>query len=526
MSTKAVIIALLVALVLGIGAYVALQPPAKSPTAPDLVPAGETVFPIDPGLVSSIEIETPDGAVQRITRGERGVYSLRTSRQSVEGPSWPLEDGRVSNLLRRIHAARSLDAPDPASTIDDDATRVTFRHENGATLHMLLNARTLTGRGLVKVIPGAENDHPDRAALRAAKGRLAIVEDDIHNVFRQPGPRAWRDTVVLPGMGPDVSRLSLRNNDLSMKLARVDGKWALQEPVAAPADPERVARLLGTLAALRITSFADETGAPLPAPENTGLAEPIAVIQSETDRRILNADPSAPPDNSVSVRTESAELIVGKPADLQAQSRYASQGKNAPVIVIAGNGLTRELFDPVQYITRRAVQTTPADIGMLVIEPAAPAVPAPAPATPPGTPPATPPAPVLPTKVFRRDIDKWKEVAATSEVVLDETLSKALQDLLRFLTTENAASVALEQPAIWKDMGQVVVGSASGTPLETITIGATDGANLGLRATGPKGAVYRWFPRDKVPALLLPLLPKPTETVPVSPETIKQDVVK
>jgi hypothetical protein len=113
-------------------------------------------------------------------------------------------------------------------------------------------------------------------------------------------------------------------------------------------------------------------------------------------------------------------------------------------------------------------------------------------------------------------------------VALDDTMAKAMADLLRFLTTEEAVSVALQAPVVWKDEAQLVVGSLSGTPLETVVIGATDGANLGIRtgSTSGAGSVYRWFPRDKVPGMLVTLLPKPTEAVKVPADVIEKDVVK
>lgn len=545
MSTKAVIIALLVALVLGVGAYVALQPAPKPAPKADVFVAGEEVLPVEVGRVASIEIEAPDGSLETITREQGGGYSLVVSRQGARGPAWPLEDGRVTSLLRVLAGARSLDSPDEQAAMDSDASRVTIRQDNGKVLHMLLSGRTLTGRGLLKVVEGSAGDSMNLGSLRDASGKLAYVEDQIHRAFRQPGPRAWRSTVVMASMGPEVSRIRMTNNDLTMRLARLEGKWTLREPVAAPADPARIARLIGTLGALRITSFMDEPKATTPGNDVTGLESPLAVIVGETDRRVLSTDPAKPDD--VTVRTETTELLIGNPADTEGQTRYASLGKGGPVVVISGAGLVRELFDPVEYVSRRAVQTASMDIGMIVLEPVAAsalstasatstpqAPPAPVEAAP-GVAPAEPspgavaaPSPALPTRVFRRDLDKWKEVAKETEVSLDDTMSKAMGDFLKFITTEEAASVAFQAPAIWSEQGQLLVGSIAGTPLETVVIGATDGANLGIRTTGldGTGSVYRWYPREKVPPMLMPFLPRPTEAVTPTPEQIRKEIMK
>jgi hypothetical protein len=355
------------------------------------------------------------------------------------------------------------------------------------------------------------------------------VDDQIHNAFRQPGPRAWRSTVIMPSMGPEVSRIRLTNNDLTMRLARLEGKWVLQVPVAAPADPARVAKLIGTLGAMRITSFVDNAGESAPGSDVTGLETPLAVIVGETDRRVLSTDPDKPED--VTVRTETTEVLIGNPADSAAQTRYASIGRGGPVVVISGAGLVRELFDPVEYVSRRAVQTPSMDIGMIVLEPVATAGSGAALPVAEGTPggeAATAPAPTLPTRVFRRDLDKWKEVAKGAEVSLDDTMSKAMGEFLKFMTSEEAASVAFQAPAVWSDQGQLVIGSIAGTPLETVTIGATDGANLGVRTSGldGKGSVYRWYPREKVPPMLMSYLPRPTEAVKPTPEQLEKEIMK
>ena len=106
-----------------------------------------------PALFTSVEIEAPDGSVQTITRAESGAggrYSLVVSRQSVTSPAWPLEEGRVVNLLRVLTGARSLNSPDEEASIDNEASRVTIRQADGKVFHMLLSGRTLHFRKFPK----------------------------------------------------------------------------------------------------------------------------------------------------------------------------------------------------------------------------------------------------------------------------------------------------------------------------------------------------------------------------------------
>lgn len=528
MSTKAVIIALIVALGLGIGAYLVLQPGPKPVEKPDVFMAGEQIFKLDAAAVTTIEIESPDGEVQTIRKNDgSATYSLTLGRQTPSGgQAWPLEEDRVQNLLRVLNNSPSLDAPDQLAEVDADAMRVSFRTPTEAT-HVLLGSRSLGGKGLLKIVTADER--LTLSELRARKGKLATVDVAVLNVFRNPGPRAWRDTTVLPGVGPDVSRVHLKNNDLSMRLARLEGKWVLREPVGAPADAAQVAKLIGTLGAIRITSFGDEPTAATPTMADTGLEAPIATVVTETDRRSLSTDPSKA--DEVTIKTETRELLIGKPADAAASTRYARMGAKGPVVVISGDGLTSALFDAAGYVSRKAVQAPAADIGMFVLEQTAPvAATPPTPSTSvtpdagtPGVAPTVAAAPLI-NRVYRRELDKWKEVTGPTEAPLDDAMTKGVEELARFLTSEDAVSLSLSAPMVWTEQGQLVVGSLTGTPLETVWLGSSSGADLIVRTGEGKNAVYRAYQRERVPRILTVLLPKPVEAV-KTPDGVK-DVVK
>jgi len=113
------------------------------------------------------------------------------------------------------------------------------------------------------------------------------------------------------------------------------------------------------------------------------LETPVARIVAETDRRVLVQDAGVPgPTGSgikpsdVTVQTQTRELRIGVMKDSAPITRFASFGKGQPVLVVSGNGLSSDLFDPVQYISKRAAQTPIPDIGMLVFERSMPDVPA------------------------------------------------------------------------------------------------------------------------------------------------------
>lgn len=481
MSTRAVIVALLIALALGaVALYVST---GKKPAAPGVIPEGARILDFDPATVRAIRI-TRDGDVQLVERtGADSGWRLVIGPDNPAAPDWPLETERVTNLLRFLVSTRARAEPDPGATLAPVTTQVQIEHTGGAWEKLELSGRTLGGVGLVNI---TLSDQPGKPPLRA------LTDDGLHRAMMDPGPRAWRQVALFPGIGPEVSRIHLENQDRSMTLARIDGKWRLREPVGAPTDPAEIHKLFSTLSELRISDFYDERP---PDPALTSLEKPLARLGVETDTRILSTDPGKAEDvGAISTRTSSQQVLIGSPSDSQALHRYAHIGTPGRTVSIIAAGITQALFDPARYISRRTTDTLPADIGGIIIEPIESAAGAPA-----------PPA----GSRFTRVLDHWtQESPAGEQNVLPTEGLRAVADLLRFLTTIEAATVSLAPPPSYTQVGRLTLLSLGGAPLgDELRIGAAEGNSLVIHTVERPGSpgVYRGFPSAQTPPLLAAL---------------------
>jgi len=550
MPIKAVIISLVVALVLGGAAYFTLQ--EKGPTVPSgVVPAGGLVLDIDPAQVKSVRVRAPDGEVQGV---ERAADSASTpggawvAVVNVGKPAerrWPLQSSAAASLLRQLAQARAIaeaTTDDVSVGVGADPTVVTITMNDGATRTLRLAARTLGGRGLVEVSPPAPTGADAGVKKQAeAKPLLAIVDDGLHRVFRSPGPKGWRDPAAISGIGPDVARIRLSNVDRSVVLGKVEGRWAVIEPVGAPANPESIRRLISLLSELTIETFYDE--AP-PSTEATGLATPIARSVVESDRTDMQGSGAGQGSGGGSrVITTTRELNIGNSTDTTLKKRFASLGGDVTaagaVVTVTAAGLSPELFMPSQYISPRAVETPVGDVGGVVLEAAAPPAPASVPVPAPGNEGA--PSPVagaaapspgasFPTRVFRRSLDTWKEIADGKETTLEDDQGKLVTELVGFLAGESPAAVELSPPAGWKDVGRVSLLSLGGQPIGVLDVGSTGAGAIGVKTSDVKGrAVYRTYAPGRAPVLLSPVAAAAkaaADAAPKPPASPDDDVMK
>jgi hypothetical protein len=172
------------------------------------------------------------------------------------------------------------------------------------------------------------------------------------------GIRAWRSPAALPGLGMDASRISVRGHaGGEVSLARIQGRWALREPFAEPADPEAVHRLLALLAAVRVEDFCDSG-----APADTGLDKPAATLIIETDSR----------DAAGRSTTMRQTVSVGRAADVAGRTVIARLERSgeaafADTVILHGEQLAAINADPMHYVARRALQADPSEVGQLSV---------------------------------------------------------------------------------------------------------------------------------------------------------------
>jgi hypothetical protein len=225
-----------------------------------------------------------------------------------------------------------------------------------------------------------------------------------------------------------VSRAMLRSaGGTALSLGRVQGRWALREPVAEVAEPEAVAKLFGALSGVRIIDFLDPAaqGGAVTAVEEAGFApgeEPAAVLVLESDLR------DAGDASSVLRRV----LEVGRTADLAGRNVYARvrhevhRGGNADVVferlvVVSGEQLAGIAMDPAAYISRRSFASPPSEVGGVVLKDGEE------------------------VRRYERTLDGWQAVTAAGSAALSRADSEGLGALLQVVMQAPASRVVLAE---------------------------------------------------------------------------------
>jgi hypothetical protein len=307
--------------------------------------------------------------------------------------------------------------------------------------------------------------------------RLAQIDSGIHEMFRAADLAFWRDTVALPGVGPEASRITIKNSDRTIALARLKDRWFVRQPVSAPANEDRVATVIRALNGVVITDFHDSRQ---PDRAMTGLDAPVAVVTTETD-----AGPANPAGG-----TTTFQLSVGGPADTTGKSLFASltTGEGPPrTFVIDAAGLSAALAsDPIAYIAAPATHLGPADVGGIAFssEPN------------PGAAPSS--APTLPRRSLKRSLSNWVEVLPNgSESMLAEAQAKGAVDFLALLHGRQPASVVITAPQGYQRTGESSLLSLDDSPLDVMEIGV-----VGQALVARSGEVYRSYPMETVPSFV------------------------
>ncbi len=485
MSTKAVIIWLVLAVVLGIIVIFLLffnDGSAKPPSG--TVTVGTRLLTITPGEVERVSISTPGQPNQIIEKapnakgilGADADWQLHIEPLKPGDPTpapWPLESARMQSLLRVLGEMQAAAIPAPGSDLGHP-TIIQVGLTNNRTIKISLAERTLAGTGL------AEIDAPPAKPVRA------LVEDKIHAVFTAPGPRAWRDPFPFGGIAPDASRIRVVGKGKPVALAKLDGKWSLREPVAAPADSSAVQRWLAIVARVAVSDFLD---AGPPALTATGLDKPTGSLTIEADRRIL-----APGATDPKVSTDILALTIGGAADAGATTVFGAVGTSR-VVLLDAHSLLSVSSDAAAFVWPHPLREAAADIGSIAITLKTP----------------------LPTSTaqrsFRRSGGRWVQILSDkSEIALAEKDLKDVEALLLMLTGPDKSAAAsngppptlprptitLEAPPEYRQTGSIILNSIADHPIETLEIG-TAGNDMTVVRTGP---IFRTYSTSQLPQLL------------------------
>ncbi len=349
MSRTTIIIALLLAALLGGAAIFALRPKTPSGTTGPLLAgfdiSGVNRLEIGRGAGPSTSIELHDRAA--------GVWVMHWVDAGGVARTWPASASRVRAALRLLAELMS----DPAAgsgPSDPKATRVTISTSGAAQRVLLLGEGAVAGRTRVTL----EGSSPPAAAL---------AESALLQVFQSEGIEAWREPSIFGTEVSDASRLTIGSGSREIVLARVGKSWGMQAPLVAPADEPTVTTVLNALASSAVRSFLARA-----TPEcDQALAGPASKIVVESTHRGGAGDADR--------WTVVQSVTIGGAADVGGSSLFARLEAMIEVpstrtsAVIWGPALVtvdREAVnaipaDPAAFVSRVALRTPLAGVGAL-----------------------------------------------------------------------------------------------------------------------------------------------------------------
>ncbi|HVZ94870.1 MAG TPA: DUF4340 domain-containing protein [Phycisphaerales bacterium] len=477
MSNKALFAIILIAV--GLLGLTLLLNKKNRPTSgtPDGAPStASTVLHFDPAQVTSICVGRENGRMETVTRAASGRWSCTIlpahpfGDTVILGNPWPASiPGEVTSALSLLADLKAV----PAQSAKIPVGSPTIQIGTGASTYLITVSRdTLGGRTLIRV-----GDQPP-----------VLVDTALVEPFLDPGPASWRLTSAIPG-ARDASRVSITTPSDNIALARAEGRWSLQRPVAARAAESVVARLLGDIADRTIVRFVDDAK---PDPSALGLDKPRLVIRTESDVRATSANPSdggTPADAS-----RAAELYVGAPADPIGTLLYASPNQQGSIVfVVNAADLSAISTTPRQYISPTATSVAPPSISTILIR-------------------HTDPQPF--DRGFRRQLNQWLPLTGGGAAIGAQRLpidADKMTELLDFLCTrqgepepiinrtagapESSPGAATEP---MRALARIELSNSDGDPLDIIHIGYSFDGTLAVRSEG----VLILYPKAAPPALL------------------------
>ncbi len=437
-------------------------------------PAGP-LLAFQPSQVVALIVERPApgaGTEGAYRLGDGSEWEIRWSPGDGGDPrSWPASPTPVRAALRILSTLAAAAEADAGVKPDAAAARVSLLLDDKTERVLRLGSQPMAGRVLVEVI----DPPPGPARPARGAGRVCWVDSGISDALVGTGLRAWRDRTAFPNIGVDVSRITLRGAGGTLALARVAGKWALREPVSAPADEQAVRTLLAGLASIQIADFGD---AGLRAPAQA--APPLAALVLESDVREPVGDVFV---TRTTIRDAEFASIAGLASDQvlvrlrrRTESRQidGSGGGGAPET--AGYAFTVPLADvsglaatPESYLSRIAAASAPGDVGQLVIRRADA------------------------SRTFVRTIDGWAEARdGETPLPLAPEDRIGLEALLKLLCETRAEGVSLAQPGGWSGARTIELRSLGGQPLGSVEAGvvSADGGEVLALYTQPVWRTY------------------------------------
>lgn len=443
MNARAVLISLAISVVLAIGAIAVLLPEIRDK------PEESAALALRPSEVSRLEVRAGD-SFRRLTRdGERWILAWSDAGHAER--AWIADASRVRGAVRLLIDGLRVDSS--ARTFEGGgAVAVTIGGESG-DWRVEFGEASLGGEVLVRV--------------REPGGREIAARCDatLRDVFTAGGLLAWRERGAFAGVRGAATSVYLRSGVGPLRLSRVGGRWAMSEPISAPADGDRCRGLLGVLGGLEVVSFEDGVTA---ESEIAGLGQAGAIVVVEEEfsgqdgaRRLVSGMAVGSPANA-----ESSELYV-----LIEQREIARDGSER---VVLGPVVARVRVDAINqiapqataYLDRRTLEASRADVRRLDIVGGSRG------------------------DTYLRSIAGWSD---TGERAVGGSAAAHLDAMLALLTSLPAARVELSRPTGWRTIGEVEARGNDGASLGRVALAVVEVEGRSAALATERAGVVRLF---------------------------------
>ncbi|MFT3685390.1 MAG: hypothetical protein QM783_10760 [Phycisphaerales bacterium] len=255
MSSRPAIIALLLCILLAIGAYFVIKPAGGTgegggeggSSSGANAGVGERLTALDLASVTSFTLQVPPAEPQTVTKSTDGTWQWKA--KPTDDRQYALDENTLRAFFRKIAESKTIAAPPAGEGLPDKPAPVTltFRAKGGDTV-IRLAPRALGGQVLADVKESG-----------AAKPRTLVIGEDLLTLLTSPGPAAWRDTRALPADASLAARITFTDGTATkgFGLARRAGRYVLTSPspVTAAADLDVVNNVVRTINSVSITRF-------------------------------------------------------------------------------------------------------------------------------------------------------------------------------------------------------------------------------------------------------------------------------
>jgi hypothetical protein len=234
----------------------------KMPTTAELSQKGELYWDLPEDRVERIVLEHGGATVELDKSGE--------SWRLVRPDAYPADASAASDLARQLADLKKPAGESPEGARPEDyglakpGAKATFGWTEAATPAKKLS-RTLE---LGLDIPGTDLT----AARQAGRAEILFVPASLAAAIRK-GADDFRSKDVFGGNSADVAGIEVVRGRGKLQLARKQGIWWIEEPIADLADRDVMDRLAGDLSSLRVTEFLPKSAAG--DPSALGLAPPV-----------------------------------------------------------------------------------------------------------------------------------------------------------------------------------------------------------------------------------------------------------